>query len=123
MRTSPDMRTAPAGSGLSVSAAQAKSLIPVYLEDTVRGSTKRGYRGYWVRYQAFCRENKISLQKGESISMFLISLAETTKGNSAPMFARNAIKYHLKLKFPYKKCATDSWFVDCILKQTTAAKL
>ena len=115
LKSLPKKKSTKSGAALSVDAKKAKSLIPIYLEDAVRVSTKNRYRSYWMRYKCFCQENKLSLQKGESISMFLISLAESTKGNSAPMFARNAIKYNLKLLYPFKKCATDSWFVSRIL--------
>ena len=94
----------------------AKTLLPSYLEDTVRESTKRSYGGYWTRYKTFCSENGINITKSESISLFLISLAESTKGNAAPLLAKNSIKYHLKLLYPFRKCATDTWFVSSILK-------
>ena len=48
--------------------------------------------------------------------MFLITLAENSKGTSAPLQAKYAIKYHLKLLHPFKKCITDSWYISSILK-------
>ena len=104
------------GSGLTAAGQVDKALIPSYLEDTVRESTKRSYGGYWTRYKNYCAENNIILTKPESISMFLINLSESTKGNSAPLLAKNSIKYHLKLLYPFKRCATDTWFVSSILK-------
>ena len=103
-------------SSLSSTARLVKSLIPSYLADTVRDSTKKSYKSYWSRYKSFCQVSNIGLSSAESISMFLISLAEQTKGNSASLIAKNAIKYHLKLLFPFKKCPSDSWFVSSILK-------
>ena len=93
-----------------------KALIPSYLEDTVRELTKQSYGGYWTRYKNYCVENNIILTKLESISMFLINLSESTKGNSAPLLAKNLVKYHLKLLYPFKRCAMGTWFVSSILK-------
>ena len=101
---------------LALSAKEAKSLLPSYLENTVRASTKQRYRNYWSRYKSFCGENKLNLSKAESISIFLIVLAESSKGTAAPLLAKHAIKYHLKLLFPFKRCLADSWYVSSILK-------
>ena len=56
------------------------------------------------------------MTKAESISMFIIVVAEKSKGTSAPLLAKHAIKYNLKLLFPFRKCLTDSWYVASILK-------
>ena len=48
--------------------------------------------------------------------MFIIVVAEKSKGTSAPLLAKHAIKYNLKLLFPFRKCLTDSWYVASILK-------
>ena len=35
--------------------------------------------------------------------MFIIVVAEKSKGTSAPLLAKHAIKYNLKLLFPFRK--------------------
>ena len=100
----------------SLSAREAKALLPSYLAGTVRSSTKKSYEGYWKKYKSFCQVNNLNISKAESISTFLIVLAENSKGTSAPLLAKHAIKFHLKLLYPFKRCLTDSWYVSSILK-------
>ena len=100
----------------TLSAAEAEALIPVYLEDTVRDSTKKQYRSYFLRYKTFCHENFINIHDPKSISMFLIVLSESSKGKSAALLAKNAIKHNLKLLSPFKKSPTDNYFISRILK-------
>lgn len=88
--------------------------IPQYLADAVRPSTKKTYISYWTRYSYFCRRNHLSPSHAKSIAMFLIQLAENGKSRSASLIAKHAIKYHLKLRYPFRKCSTDSYFVKRI---------
>ena len=87
-----------------------------YLEDAVRPSTKKTYRSYWRRYNEFCARNSLSIQEAESISLFLVDLAEKTENRTSPLSAKHAIKYFMKLRYPFKKCKTDTYFVARIVK-------
>ena len=58
----------------------------------------------------------IPLNAAESISLFLISLAESSNGKSSALIAKTSIKYHLKLLNPKKKASTDSYMVNRVAK-------
>ena len=93
----------------------AKSLIPTYLHKTIRDSTRKCYQNYWSRFEKFCADSSVSISS-ESVSAFLISLAEQSKGKGSSLMARNAIKFFYKIRFPFKKSPTDSWHVKRIVK-------
>ena len=93
---------------MDITAAEAEALIPSYLEGTVRDSTKKQYRSYFNRYKNYCHENSLNIHSPKSISMFLITLSETSKGKSAAFLAKHAIRYNLKLLAPFKKSPTDN---------------
>lgn len=91
-------------------------LAPVYLRDAVRPSSRKTYTTYWKKYVKFCEDNQLSLRKATNISMFLIKLAEESKSKSSPLLAKYGIKYFLKLKYPFAKCGTDSYYTKRICK-------
>ena len=93
-----------------------KSLINCYLGNSVRNSTKKVYSPYWRKFNEFCEERNFILNSAESISLFLISLAESSESKSSALLAKSAIKYHLKLENPSKKSLTDSFLVSKIAK-------
>ena len=99
-----------------LSAREASALVPGYLEDAVRDSTKKSYRSYFVRYEKFCEESSLDIFNPEAVSLFLISLAESSQGKSAPLLAKIAIKYYLKLKRPFQKSPTDNYYIGRIVK-------
>lgn len=99
-----------------LSAREASVLVPGYLEDAVRDSTKKSYRSYFLRYEKFCEESSLDIFKPEAISLFLISLAESSQGKSASLLAKIAIKYFLKLKRPFQKSPTDNYYIGRIVK-------
>ena len=101
-------------SSLSLDARQAEKLLPGYLADAVRDSTKRVYSSYWKRYLSFCQQSQLNIFKAKSISLFLISLAESKTSSTAPALAKSALKYHLKLRAPFRKCAVNSYFISRI---------
>ena len=101
---------------MDITAAEAEALIPFYLEGTVRESTKKQYRSYFIRYKNYCHENSLNIHSPKSISMFLIALSETSKGKSAAFLAKHAIRYNLKLLAPFKKSPTDNFYIKQILK-------
>ena len=45
---------------MDITAAEAEALIPFYLERTVRESTKKQYRSYFIRYKNYCHENSLT---------------------------------------------------------------
>ena len=93
-----------------------KSLINCYLGNAIRISTKKTYYPYYKKFIEFCEERNFVLNSAESISLFLISLAETSNSKSGALIAKSAIKFHLKLENPSKKACTDSYLVSKIAK-------
>ena len=93
-----------------------KEVIQSYLEDAVRDSSKRTYLSFWKRYQSFCSSRNIPLTAADSIALFLISLAESSKSKSSALIAKTAIKYNLKLLNPSRKSNTDSYLVSRVAK-------
>ena len=93
-----------------------KKKLSVYLEDAVRDSTKKTYSSYWLRYRKFCKEESLSIHNPESIGLFLITLAEKNGSKSGALTAKHSIKYFLKISYPFKKAATDNYFVSRISK-------
>ena len=93
-----------------------KEKLPEYLADSVRASTKKTYKSFWLRYKKFCASHNLVIHDAESISVFLISLAESTDNKKSSTLAKHAIKFYLKLQFPFKKSPTDTYFVSRILK-------
>ena len=93
-----------------------KEVIKSYLEDAVRDSSKRTYSSFWKRYRSFCSSRNISLTAADSIALFLINLAESSKSKSSALIAKTAIKYNLKLLNPSKKSNTDSYLVSRVAK-------
>ena len=91
-----------------------RALVPEYLADAVRVSTKKTYRSFWERYKKFCSENTLPLNDAESVSIFLIALAERTENRKSSLLARHALKYFLKLELPSRKSATDTYLVGRI---------
>ena len=65
-----------------------KEVIQSYLADAVRESSKRTYLSFWKRYQSFCSSKNISLAAADSIALFLISLAESSKSKSSALIAK-----------------------------------
>ena len=102
----------------SVSGAE-KDLIASYLGNSIRDSSKKVYFPYWRKFTEFCSARDFSLNSAESISLFLISLAESSKSKSGALMAKAAIKFHLKLENPSKKAQTDSFLVSKIAKSIT----
>ena len=90
--------------------------LQLYLEQAVRPSTRKTYLSYWRRFNEFCKSNSLPIQGAESISLFLIQLAENSENRASALSAKHAIKYFLKLKYPFKKSKTDSYFVSRIIK-------
>ena len=101
---------------LSVEVERLSNLAPEYLQNAIRPSSRKTYSSYWNRYKAWCDVNMLNLRKAESISMFLIKLAEESESKRAPLLAKYGIKYFLKLQFPFSKCATDSYYTRRISK-------
>ena len=99
-----------------LSADSAKALIPSYLHGAVRESTAKSYANQFARYQKFCEKFQLSMNKPESVSAFLVALAETSKGKSSSLSALAGIKFHSKLSSPFKKAPTDNYFVRRIVK-------
>ena len=93
-----------------------KEVIKSYLEDAIRDSSKRTYLSFWKRYWSFCSSRNISLTAADSIALFLINLAESSKSKSSALIAKTAIKYNLKLLNPSKKSNTDSYLVSRVAK-------
>ena len=93
-----------------------EKLIPKYLEDSVRSSTKISYKSYWVRFLKFAKAGGNNIHSPKTVAAFLIYLAENTKGTAAPLTARNAIKFYLKLDRPFKRCCTDTYYVSRIIQ-------
>ena len=91
-------------------------IIKSYMAEAVRDSSKRSYLSYWKRFESFCELRKIPLCAAESISLFLISLAESSNNKSSALLAKTSIKYHLKLLNPKKKASTDSYMVNRVAK-------
>ena len=91
-------------------------VIKSYMAEAVRDSSKRSYLSYWKRFKTFCESRKIPLDAAESISLFLISLAEASNSKSSALLAKTSIKYHLKLLNPKKKASTDSYMVNRVAK-------
>lgn len=90
--------------------------LQLYLEQAVRPSTMKTYLSYWRRFNEFCESNILAVQDAESIGLFLIQLAEKSENRTSSLTAKHAIKYFLKLRFPFKKCKTDTYFVSRIVK-------
>ena len=93
-----------------------KSSINSYLGNAIRNTTKQTYSPYWGKFKEFCDDKNFVLNSAESISLFLISLAETSNSKSGALIAKSAIKYHLKLENPSKKSLTDSYLVSKVAK-------
>ena len=93
-----------------------ENLIPKYLEDSVRSSTKISYKSYWDRFIKFAKAGGNNIHSPKTVAAFLIYLAENTKGTAAPLTARNALKFYLKLDKPFKRCCTDSYYVSRIIQ-------
>ena len=72
-----------------------KSLISSYLGNSIRDSSKKTYSPYFNKFKEFCKERNFVLNSAESISLFLISLAECSESKSGALLAKSAIKYHL----------------------------
>lgn len=64
--------------------------IQEYLEGAIRESSRKTYASYWRRYLEFCKKGGHNIRLEESIG--------------------------LKLKFPFKKAGTDTYFVSRIVK-------
>lgn len=103
-------------SSVTAEVRHLSKLAPLYLRDAVRPSSRKTYTTYWNKYNKFCEDNLLSLRKATSISMFLIKLAEESKSKSSPLLAKYGIKYFLKLKFPFAKCGTDTYYTKRICK-------
>ena len=119
----PSARSGSSTSGTSPSAvdlpsirSNSKEILDVYLKGAVRETTKKSYDYYWKRYKKFCSQTELLISKAESIGLFLVHLAESSKGNSSSLIAKHAIKFHLKLMSPFKKAATDNYFISRISK-------
>ena len=80
-----------------------RALVPEYLADAVRDSTKKTYRSFWERYKKFCSENTLPLNDAESVSIFLIALAERTENRKSSLLARHALKYFFETGASVKK--------------------
>ena len=91
-------------------------LLPEYLSGSVRESTKKVYDSYWKRYETFCRNEKLKLSSAKSLSMFLIFIAQDSKGASAAHLAKSALKFHLQTRYPFRKCQVNSLYVSRVLK-------
>ena len=91
-------------------------LLPEYLSGSVRESTKKVYDSYWKRYETFCRNKKLKPSSAKSLSMFLISISEDSKGASAAHLAKSALKFHLQTRYPFRKCQVNSLYVSRVLK-------
>ena len=64
----------------------------------------------------FCKKGGHNIRLEESIGLFLIHLAEKSENWASSLSAKNAIKFYLKLKFPFKKAGTDTFFVSRSVK-------
>ena len=93
-----------------------EAIIKDYMADAIRDSSKRNYLSYWTRFKTFCESRNISLTAAESISLFLICLAESSNNKSSALLAKTAIKYHLKLLNSKKRANTDSYMVCRVAK-------
>ena len=94
-------RSGSISSGTSLSAvdlpsirSNSKEILDVYLKGAVRESTKKSYDYYWKRYKKFCSQTELLISKAESIGLFLVHLAESSKGNSRSLIAKHAF-FHL----------------------------
>lgn len=90
--------------------------LQMYLEQAVRPSTQKTYLSYWRRFNEFCLSNNYAVQEAASIGLFLIHLAERSENRTSSLTAKHAIKYYLKINFPFKKAKTDTYFVSRIVK-------
>ena len=90
--------------------------IQEYLEGAIRDSSRKTYASYWRRYLEFCKKGSHNIRLEESIGLFLIHLAEKSENRASSLSAKHAIKFYLKLKFPFKKAGTDTYFVSRIVK-------
>ena len=84
--------------------------IQSYMSHAVRNSSRKLYEPHWIKYQKFCSERNLTVSSSESISLFMISLAESSNSKSSSLTARSAIKFYFKLSFPGKKCPSDSFW-------------
>ena len=99
---------------LSEEVDRLRAAVPEYLADAVRESTKKTYSSFWERYKRFCNQNSLPLNDAESVSIFLIALAEKTENRKSSLLAKHALKYFLKLELPSRKSATDTYLVGRI---------
>ena len=90
--------------------------LQLYLEQAVRPSTQKTYLSYWRRFNEFCSSNNLAVQEAASIGLFLIHLAEKSENRASSLTAKHAIKYYIKLNYPFKKAKTDTYFVSRIIK-------
>ena len=90
-----------------------------YMSHAVRNSSRKLYEPQWIKYQKFCSVRKLAVSSSESISLFMISLAESSNSKSSALAARSAIKFYLKLSSPGKKCPSDSFMVSRVAKSIT----
>lgn len=116
VRSSADPIASSPSSSTTAEVDRLSKLAPLYLRDAVRPSSRKTYKTYWNKYNKFCEDNHLSLRKATSISMFLIKLAEESNSKSTPLLAKHGIKYFLKLKFPFTKCGTDTYYTRRICK-------
>lgn len=106
--------TSPSAVDLTSIRSHSKEILDGYLKGAVRETTKKSYDQYWKRFLKFCSQTDLLISKAESIGLFLVHLAESSKGNSTSLIAKHAIKFHLKLLSPFKKAATDNYFISRI---------
>ena len=90
--------------------------IRSYMSQAVRNSSQKLYEPHWTKYQKFCSERNLTVSSSESISLFMISLAESSNSKSSSLTARSAIKFYFKLSFPGKKCPSDSFMVSRVAR-------
>ena len=100
---------------LGTESKPSSSKVEKFLVDSVRSSTRISYKRYWDKYLEFCKQHKVKITS-ESVSSFLIELAEKSGGKGAALIAKSAIKFYFKIAFPKKKCPTDSWLSGRIAK-------
>ena len=93
--------------------------IHSYMSHAVRNSSRKLYEPQWIKYKKFCSDRKLAVSSSESISLFMISLAESSNSKSSALAARSAIKFYLKLSSPGKKCPSDSFMVSRVAKSIT----
>ena len=77
--------------------------IQEYLEGAIRDSSRKNFASYWRRYLEFCKKGCHNIRLEESIGLFLIHLAEKSENRASSLSAKNAIKFYLKLKFPFPR--------------------